>query len=318
MVSTSLCVRPYRPATNSASQLTSQTSIGMSRISRSSTGADVRRPVRIAEPDQGHGERHGAGQVPGPGPGVFPGRPRQVRRDHQGAHDDLAVPQGHRPVPAHHRPVPDGLGTEVGQLGVALGDGHAERTQAAHQQEPARRPHVRGGGPAEHAEQETGRHEEDFDHRDVLEHPGVEERQGQVAAHARGEQRLGDHQAAGQAGRGRDDTQHDRVPLGQVAGGHRPVPLTRVAPVTLGVGHVVDEIHRDRGAAEGGRGHEGVDQPVPPAEPDAGQRRREDQQVLRPLPRTGGAQHGQRPAGAAGMPGAGGHLGGARLGGHRA
>jgi hypothetical protein len=45
------------------------------------------------------------------------------------------------------------------------------------------------------------------------------------------------------------------MPLGQIAGRHRPVPLTRVETVTLGVRHVVDEVHRDRSAAEGGHGH---------------------------------------------------------------
>ena len=250
---------------------------------------------------------------------MFPGRPRQVRRDHQGAHRDLAQPQRRGPVEAHDRPVLGGLGAEAGQLRVALGDGHADRAQAAHQQEPARRWHVRGRGPAEHAQQETGRDEEHLDHRDVLEHPGVEERQEQVGAHARGEQRRGDQHAAGQADRGADHTQHDRMPLGQVAGRHRPVPLARVAAVALGVGHVVDEVHRDRGEAEGGRGREGIDRPVGPPERRGGQRRGENQQVLRPLARPRGAQHRHRPARAAGMPGPRGHLGGgARLGGHRA
>ena len=68
-----------------------------------------------------------------------------------------------------------------------------------------------GGGPAEHPEQETGGHEDQLDHRDVLEHPGVQERQAQVAAHRPGEPRLGDHHAAGQAGDGGQRTQRDRV-----------------------------------------------------------------------------------------------------------
>jgi hypothetical protein len=210
----------------------------------------------------------------------------------------------------------DRLGAEVGQLGVALGQDHAERAQAAHRQEPAGRRHVRGGGAAQHAEQEAGRHEQQLEHRDVLELPRVTEGQAQVGGHRRGEQRLGDEQARGQPGQGATRAEHDRVPRGQFAGGHRPAPLARVQAVTSGVGHVVDEVHRDRGEAEGGRGHQGVEQPVAPAERRAGQRRGEDEQVLRPLPGPGGAQHRHHPAGAAGRRGQD-HLGGARLGGHR-
>jgi hypothetical protein len=254
--------------------------------------------------------------VPGPGLGVLRGRPGQVRRDHAGADRDLAQPQRRGPVPAHDRPVLDGLGAEVGQLGVALGQGDAERAQAAHQQEPAGRRHLGGGGAAQHAEQETGRHEQQLEHRDVLELPRVEKRQAQVGGHRRGEQRLGDEQADSQPDQRAEHAEHDRVLLRQRAGGHRPVPLARVEAVALGVGHVVDEIHRDRGEAEGGRGRQGVDQPVTPAERRAGQRRGEDEQVLRPLPGPGGAQHRHRPAGAAGRRGQG-HVGGAGFGGHR-
>jgi len=210
----------------------------------------------------------------------------------------------------------DGLGAEVGQLGVALGQGHAERAQAAHQQEPAGRRHVRGGGSAQHAEQEAGRHEQQLEHRDVLELPRVTERQGQVGGHRRGEQRFGDEQARGQADQGAEHAEHDRVPLRQLAGGDRPAALARVAAVTFGVGNVVDEVHRDRGEAEGGRGDQGVEQPVTPAERRAGQRRGENEQVLRPLPGPGGAQHRHHPAAAAGRRGQA-HLGGARVGGHR-
>jgi len=210
----------------------------------------------------------------------------------------------------------DGLGAEVGQLGIALGQDHAERAQAAHRQEPARRRHVRGGGAAQHAEQEAGRHEQQLQHRDLLELPRVEKRQGQVGGYRRGEQRLRDEQARGQPGHGAPRAEHDRVPLRQLAGGHRPVPLARVAAVALGVGHVVDEVHRDRGEAEGGGGHQGVEQPVPPAERGAGQRCGEDEQVLRPLPGPRGAQHRPHPAGAAGRLGQD-HLGGARVGDHR-
>jgi hypothetical protein len=210
----------------------------------------------------------------------------------------------------------DGLGAEVGQLGVALGQDHAERAQAAHQQEPAGRRHVGGRGPAQHAEQEAGRHEQQLDHRDMLELPRVTERQAQVGGHRGGEQRLGDEQARRQPDQGATRAEHDRVLLRQRAGGHRPVPLARVAAVPLGVGHVVDEVHRDRGKTEGGRGRQGVDQPVTAAERRAGQRRGEDEQVLRPLPGPGGAQHRHHPAGAAGRRGPG-HVGGARVGGHR-
>jgi hypothetical protein len=196
----------------------------------------------------------------------------------------------------------DRLGAEVGQLGVALGQDHAERAQAAHRQEPAGRRHVRGGGAAQHAEQEAGRHEQQLEHGDLLELPRVTEGQAQVGGHRRGEQRLRDEQAPGQ--------------LGQFAGGHRPVPLTRMQAVMPGVGHVVDEVHRDRGEAEGRRGDQGVEQPVASAERRAGQRRGENQEVLRPLPGPGGAQHRHRPAGAAGRRGQD-RLGGARLGGHR-
>jgi hypothetical protein len=210
----------------------------------------------------------------------------------------------------------DRLGAEVGQLGVALGQDHAERAQAAHRQEPAGRRHVRGGGAAQHAEQEAGRHEQQLEHRDVLELPRVTEGQAQVGGHRRGEQRLRDEQARGQPGQGAERAEHDRVPLGQFAGGHRPVPLARVQAVTSGVGHVVDEVHRDRGEAEGGRGYQGVEQPVAPAERRAGQRRGEHEQVLRPLPGPGGAQHRHHPADAAGRRRQD-HLGGARFGGHR-
>jgi hypothetical protein len=210
----------------------------------------------------------------------------------------------------------DGLGAEVGQLGVALGHGHAERAQAAHHQEPGGRRHVRGGGAAQHAEQEAGRHEQQLKHRNMLQLPRVEKRQDQVRGHRRGEQRLGDEQARGQAGQGAEHAEHDRVLLRQLAGGDRPVPLARMETVTLGVGHVVDEVHRDRGEAEGGRGHQGIDQPVTPAERGAGQRRGEDEQVLRPLPGPGRAQYRYRPAGAAARLGPD-HLGGARVSGHR-
>jgi len=210
----------------------------------------------------------------------------------------------------------DRLGAEVGQLGVALGQDHAERAQAAHRQEPAGRRHVRGGGAAQHAEQEAGRHAQQLEHRDLLELPRVQEGQAQVGGHRRGEQRLRDEQARGQPGQGAERAEHDRVPLGQFAGGHRPVPLARVQAVTFGVGHVVDEVHRDRGEAEGGRGDQGVEQPVTPAERRAGQRRGENEQVLRPLPGPGGAQHRHHPAAAAGRRGQA-HLGGARVGGHR-
>ena len=172
---------------------------------------------------------------------------------------------------------------------------------------------MRGGGAAQHAEQEAGRHEQQLEHRDVLELPRVTERQAQVGGHRGGEQRLGDEQPRGQAGQGAEHAEHDRVLLRQRAGGDRPVPLARVAAVPLGVGHVVDEVHRDRGEAEGGRGHQGVDQPVTPAERGAGQRRGEDEQVLRPLPGPGGAQCRHHPAGAAGRRGPG-HLGGAETG----
>ncbi|HYX61629.1 MAG TPA: hypothetical protein VE888_21760 [Streptosporangiaceae bacterium] len=210
----------------------------------------------------------------------------------------------------------DRLGAEVGQLGVALGQDHAERAQAAHRQEPAGRRHVRGGSATQHAEQEAGRHEQQLEHRDLLQLPRVAEGQAQVGGHRRGEQRLRDEQARGQPGQGTERAEHDRVPLGQLAGGHRPVPLARMQAVMLGVGHVVDEVHRDRGEAEGRRGHQGVEQPVAPAERRAGQRRGENQQVFRPLPRPRGAQHGHRPAGAAGRRGQD-RLGGARFGGHR-
>jgi hypothetical protein len=210
----------------------------------------------------------------------------------------------------------DRLGAEVGQLGVALGQDHAERAQAAHRQEPAGRRHVRGGGAAQHAEQEARRHAQQLEHRDVLELPRITEGQAQVGGHRRGEQRLRDEQARGQPGQGAERAEHDRVPLGQFAGGHRPVPLARVQAVTSGVGHVVDEVHRDRGEAEDGRGDQGVEQPVAPAERRAGQRRGEDEQVLRPLPGPGGPQHRHHPPAAVGGRGQD-HLGGARLGGHR-
>jgi hypothetical protein len=210
----------------------------------------------------------------------------------------------------------DRLGAEVGQLGVALGQDHAERAQAAHRQEPAGRRHVRGGGAAQHAEQEAGRHEQQLEHGDLLELPRVTEGQAQVGGHRPGEQRLHDEQARGQPRQGAEHAEHDRVSLGQFAGGHRPVPLTRMQAVMLGVGHVVDEVHRDRGEAEGRRGHQGVEQPVAPAERRSCQRRGENQQVLRPLPGPGGAQHRHHPADAAGRRGQD-HLGGARVGGHR-
>jgi hypothetical protein len=210
----------------------------------------------------------------------------------------------------------DRLGAEVGQLGVALGQDHAERAQAAHRQEPAGRRHVRGGGAAQHAEQEAGRHEQQLEHRDVLELPRVAEGQAQVGGHRGGEQRLCDEQARGQPGQGAERAEHDRVPLGQFAGGHRPVPLARMQAVMLGVGHVVDEVHRDRGEAEGRRGSQGVEQPVAPAERGSGQRRGENQQVLRPLPGPRGAQHRHRPPGEADRRRQD-RLGGARPGGHR-
>jgi hypothetical protein len=209
----------------------------------------------------------------------------------------------------------DRLGAEVGQLGVALGQDHAERAQAAHGQEPAGRRHVRSGGAAQHAEQEAGRHEQHLEHRDMLELPRVTEGQDQVGGHRRGE-RLRDEQAPGQPGQGAERAEHDRVPLGQVAGGHRPVPLAWMQAVMLGVGHVVDEVHRDRGEAEGRRGGQGVEQPVASAERRAGQRRGENQQVLRPLPGPRGAQHRHRPPGAADRRRQD-RLGGARPGGHR-
>jgi len=210
----------------------------------------------------------------------------------------------------------DRLGAEVGQLGVALGQDHAERAQAAHRQEPAGRRHVRGGGATQHAEQEAGRHDQQLEHRDVLELPRVTEGQAQVGGHRRGEQRLRDERARGQSGQGAERAEHDRVPPGQLAGGHRTVPLARMQAVMLGVGHVVDEVHRDRGEAEGRRGYQGVEQPLAPAERRAGQWRGEDQQVLRPLPGPGGAQHRHHPAGAAGRRRQD-RLGDAGLGGHR-
>jgi hypothetical protein len=210
----------------------------------------------------------------------------------------------------------DRLGAEVGQLGVALGQDHAERAQAAHRQEPAGRRHVGGGGAAQDAEQEAGRHEQQLEHGDLLELPRVTEGQAQVDGHRRGEQRLRDEQARGQSGQGAERAEQDRVPLGQFAGGHRPVPLTRMQAVMLGVGHVVDEVHRDRGEAEGCRGHQGVEQPVAPAERRAGQRRGENQEVFRPLPGPRCAQHRHRPAGAADRRRQD-RLGGARFGGHR-
>ena len=70
---------------------------------RASSGPPPARRARAGqavELDQGRGQRDGAGQVPGPGARVLPGGPRQVRRDHQGADDDLAEPQRCGPVSA--------------------------------------------------------------------------------------------------------------------------------------------------------------------------------------------------------------------------
>jgi hypothetical protein len=165
-------------------------------------------------------------------------------------------------------------------------------------------------------DQEARGYEHDLDHRDVLEHEGVEERQGQVAGHRRGQQRLGDQQAERQADGGAPRAEHDRVLLRQGAGGHRAVALAGVQAVPFRVHHVVDEVHRGRGEAEGGRGGQGVEQAVATAERRAGQRGGEHEQVLGPLPGPGGAHHRDHPAQAPGVRGYG-HLSGARLSGHR-
>jgi hypothetical protein len=125
----------------------------------------VRRPVRSANLASAATSGSALARCQVLASGCSEACPGQVRRDHAGAHRELAQPQRRGPVPAHHRPVLDRLGAEVGQLGVALGQDHAERAQAAHRQEPAGRRHVRGGGAAQHAEQEAGRHEQQLEHR---------------------------------------------------------------------------------------------------------------------------------------------------------
>jgi hypothetical protein len=182
---------------------------------------------------------------------------------------------------------------------------------------------VRGGGAAQHAEQEAGRHEQQLEHRDLLELPRVQEGQAQVGGYRRGEQRLPDEQARGQPGQGTERAEHDRVPLGQFAGGHRPVPLARVQAVTFGVGHVVDEVHRGRGHGEHGRRCQRVAEAVVAAQRGAGQRRGEHQQVLRPLPGPGGLHRRGQPAHRQREPGERAraswrHPGRPRAGGHRA
>jgi len=79
---------------------------------------------------------------------------------------------------------------------------------------------------------------------------------------------LGDHDAA--------DRQHDRVRRRERAGGHRAVPLIGMAPVALGVGDVVDEVHGARRGDKRRRRDQRVGEAIGPPERRSRQRGRED------------------------------------------
>ena len=267
-----------------------------SRVIRSSTGRTVRRAVSTPNRTSAAASGSADARCHGRGAAWLAERPHQVRREHADPDDHLRDPEHVRPVPAHHRAVPDRVRAEAGQLGVPLGHGHAERAEAADQQEPDGRRHVRRGRAAEHPQHEPGRHDQHLEERDVLEPERVKERRAQVGRRRGDEQRLADHHAGPDREQRREHGEHDRVLLGQRARGDRPVPLHRVPPVPLHVDDVVDEVHRRRRAAEGEHGQQRVAEAVIAAERRARQRRREHQQVLRPLPGPGRPDGRARPA----------------------
>ena len=144
-------------------------------------------------------------------------RPHQVGGEHAHPDGELRDPQQAGPVPAHHRAVPDRVRAEAGQLGVPLGDGHAECPETADHQEPAGRPDLRRRGAAEHPQQEPGRHDQHLDVRHVLKPERVEERQAQVDRGGGNEQRLADHHAGADGAHRGEHGQHQRVLCGQRA-----------------------------------------------------------------------------------------------------
>ena len=81
----------------------------------------------------------------------------------------------------------------------------------------------------------------------------------------------------------------------QFAGRDRPGPLHRVRSVPFGVGHVVDRVHRGRGEQERERGDRGAGEHGRLTKHPGGQRGGDDQEVLGPLARPRGLDHGPQP-----------------------
>jgi hypothetical protein len=91
------------------------------------------------------------------------------------------------------------------------------------------------------------------------------------------------------AAEGEDDQhpgEHERRPCGKLAARDRPEPLDRMLPVVRSVAHVVGEVRGARRGAVDGEGEAGLQPAGDVAELRGEDQPGEEQQVLRPLPRT--------------------------------
>jgi hypothetical protein len=186
------------------------------------------------------------------------------------------------------------------QLRAALVQRQEQRQEQRAQEGPARDLHV-GRDPARaEAQEEAAGDAEGVDQHDALQVQAVGDVEQPVGAHD-GDRldaaaaREGEPERAGEEQRGAHQRGGDR----ELAGGDRALALLRVRAVLLDVEHVVQQVDRARGQAEGGEGAQ-ARQPVlarqdPAAAVAGGEGQRgQYEEVLRPLVRAHGPQERSR------------------------
>ena len=187
-------------------------------------------------------------------------------------------------VALEHRPPRSLAGADEHELPTALRQREEEREQGGAEQQPGRDPHVHRGRARRRADHEQPADREDVQQHDVLEPEAVAEldrrerdekaQRREAQPRARAERRSSEYPG-----------ERDRQAGRQLPARDRPLALDRMETVVLPVAQVVDDVGRARERAVGREAHDGLR----PARGVAELRReddpREDEQVLRPLPR---------------------------------
>jgi hypothetical protein len=233
--------------------------------------------------DRDRGPRYAEGRVAA----VLEG-PQAVRGDHQHGRQDPDEAQIGRRV-AVEGLAGAGLGADRDQLGVAFAGHHEQGAERRDQQEPLAQRYGHRDTTGDGAQQEAAGHHGQVDHRQVLQHRGVEDAEGDG-------QPRSDQVAQRQAAQSQDERHHRGHRDAELPGRDGAEPLLRVEAVLLDVPDVIEQVDRGADQAEGDEGERHPAQHVGAEQPAGGQRRQDDEEVLHPLAWAERSDGGGQPA----------------------